>query len=309
MHWAWLCILLISLPAVVRADGTITETYDLTAGWNTVYPSVAPTEPKVADAFADLPDGSRVYAYFPAENPGRFVDSGSDAVWNGPSWQRWSNTSPESELNDLYAVVAQIPMVIYVPEDATLSIEGAPVATIADTGIYQFDLRGLIVDEDNSVTFNEFFSATNPPTAVFDLVDGRWQEVSLDTVVERGRAYWFYHEDATSYDGPLRFRNLPSGSLYFGVGFTTIDYSTRLDSTSLVIELVSGSIDLEIGDGFLADEFSALLDEITLSEISASLVSRLQLRLASASESISGEAVICLKDSLGYSARYLTINF
>ncbi|WOO41012.1 hypothetical protein [Rubellicoccus peritrichatus] len=288
---------------------TITETFDLDAGWNAIYPNVVPTSPKVEDAFADLPSGSKVYAYFAEEDPGRFVESGASATWRSASWHRWTNISPESDFNNLYAVVAQIPLVIYVEEDTTLSIEGEPVATVADNGIYEFDLRGLIVNEDNTVTFNEFFSTCTPPKAIFDLVDGLWQEVSLDSVIQSGNAYWFYHEDSISYDGPIDFRNLPETTLYLGTGYTSIDYSVETDSVGLVIESVSGDLSLEVGDGFLADKFLSLLSSVTLKELSESLVSRLQLRLTDDFDLESGSIVIRLSDSLGYTSRYLAIRY
>lgn len=255
--------------------------------------------------FGGISSEVRVFAYFPNEDPGAYVNDGAKPVWRGGSWLRWTNVAPDNELNDFAGIVAQIPLVIYTAEAITLTLSGTPVSTVEDNGVFEFDLRGLAVNAGNGVTFETFFSGGNAPEAVYDLVDGKWRRVPLDSEVQHGRAYWFYHEDAVSYDGPVRFRNLQRYGVSLGGGFATIDYQSTDDSVTLVLEKVAGDLPLEFGDGFLAREFTSLDSNHTLEAVASPFVSRLQLR--SSLEGDGQHVLMRVTDSLGITSRYIAI--
>ncbi|WOO43592.1 hypothetical protein [Rubellicoccus peritrichatus] len=282
-----------------------TEVFELETGWNAIEPTIEPDQPEADIIFADLPVGAQVYAYFPNENPSSFVNDGAKPVWRGGSWSRWTNLAPDNELNDLGGVVAKIPLIIYTPEPATLTLDGVPVATVPDDGVYEFDLRALAVNPDGEVTFEDFFLGGTMPKAVFDLDDGHWREIPLDTVIQHGRAYWFYHEDAVSYEGVINFRNLRRDGVSLGSGFATVDYQGTTDGVGLVLEKVSGDLAVEFGDGFLADGFTALDSTHELTAVGTPFVSRLQFRISD--NNSSGHALIEITDSFGIIGRYVLI--
>ena len=106
---------------------TVTQTFALRSGWNSIWLEVEPSNAAIDGVFAGLPVSS-VWTYVPKDSPVEFIQQQTEAQFNEPSWLSYLPSSrPDSFLSTLFAVHALHAYLIKLTNAATLTVTGIPV--------------------------------------------------------------------------------------------------------------------------------------------------------------------------------------
>lgn len=208
-----------------------TQVIELEAGWNAVYLEVQPLE----SAPTSLLEGTPVEiaaAFFRPVAPMEFIDSPSELLSKRENWSVWyAPDRDDALLSNLYALQAHQSYLIYIEEDYTWSVEGAPILGAASWHPNSYSLVGFQIDPSEQPTVENFFAGSDAQSTLqlYSLVDGRWALITQpeSTLLEPGVAYWAYSEGASDYSGPVDVR-LPANSAG-GLIFSENSASRRIE--------------------------------------------------------------------------------
>src|SRR5690349_15410101 len=119
--------LLLMCLAVSAGAQTVSQTFQLRNGWNSIWVEVEPTNAGIAAIFTNLPVSS-VWTYVPA-GAVEFIQDQSEDLFNQPGWLPYFPASrPEAFLTKLYTVNALRAYLIKLTNGPrTLTITGRPV--------------------------------------------------------------------------------------------------------------------------------------------------------------------------------------
>ncbi len=211
--------LLLTLFVASASAQTVTQTFQLRNGWNSIWLEVEPTNAEIAQVFANLPVSS-VWTYVPGGTV-EFIQDQSEELFNQPGWLPYFPASrPEAFLTKLHTVNALRAYLVKLTNGPrTLSIIGRPVVRAAKWVADSFNLRGFPVNPAQLPTFATFFgpSAAHSGQRIYQLRDnGQWTLVNATDPMKHGEAYWAFCNGASTYQGPLGFTLEPGDGLDYG---------------------------------------------------------------------------------------------
>jgi hypothetical protein len=211
----------------------VTQSFNLQAGWNSVYLEVQPTDNSTATLFANQPVAS-VWARAERISSTDFIQDASEATFNRAGWLAWFPPSrPEAFVGNLFAVQANRAYLIKANSAFTLTLSGRPSARQPGWVPDKYNLRGFPVNAAAPPTFKNFFRYS---AAHFDVsldrmqgafrlgANGQWTAVANSDALRAGEAYWIFSKGASDYSGPL--------GLEFDTG-NGLDYGLETDQLNL----------------------------------------------------------------------------
>ena len=215
---------MLGLAASARAQ-TVSQTFQLRNGWNSIWMEVEPTNAEIASVFANLPVSS-VWTYVPA-GAVEFIQNQSEDLFNQPGWLPYFPASrPEAFLTKLYTVNALRAYLVKLTNGPrTLTVTGQPVLRAPKWVPNSFNLRGFPVNPAQLPTFATFFSpsAAHAGQRFYQLRDnGQWTLVGAGETMKHGEAYWAFCHGASTYQGPLGFTLEPGDGLHYGATLNEI---------------------------------------------------------------------------------------
>lgn len=216
------CLTALVLSHRARAQ-TLTQTFDLQPGWNSVWIEVDPPDRNPASVFAGLPLHS-VWTWSDRVSATDFIQNPGEAGWNRAQWLSFfAPGSPESVVSNLRAILPQRAYLIRLagPNPVTWSVSGRPVLRKVSWAPDRFNLRGFPVDPSVPITFRTFFRpspahyqpAGDRLEPIYRLSpDGRWTQVAPNDLLRRGEAYWVHTRGVSDYVAPFHLE-LNSGDI------------------------------------------------------------------------------------------------
>lgn len=218
---------------------SLTQTFLLRPGWNSLWIEVDPPDRSPDVVFAGLPVAS-VWTWSDRVSATDFIQNPETAGWNRAQWLSWfPATSPEAPLANLYSVLPQRAYLVRLAGTNTMpwSLEGRPVLrTTTPWAADRYNLRGFPVDPDGAPTFQQFFRASpahftaagSRLESIYRLeTDGAWRTVQPDEAMRRGEAYWVYTRGPSDFVAPFGLQLSSGDHLEFGGGLDRIDLTLR----------------------------------------------------------------------------------
>lgn len=223
------------IPPPARAAATVTQTFELRPGWNSVFLEVQPTDTDPAAVFAGVSVES-VWTFFQATSSVQFIQNPEEGDWNRAAWGAYFTAADKTFLNNLYAVLSDRAYLVKVAgsEPVSWSITGTPTAGAIEWTADSFNLVGFRVGA-TAPTFQELLapSPAHAGQAVYRIGDsGGWEFVDDPAAVRvrAGEAYWIYCEGSSEYQGALEIR-LP--------GSDALDYGAQADTLTVALHNLS----------------------------------------------------------------------
>lgn len=223
--------LLIASGSWAGAQTTTTQTFNLQAGWNSIWLEVEPPNTDVNVVFAGLPVDA-VWTFQKRLTTVDYIQDVNEPVWNRDEWLVHVPTNRiEAINNNLFHVFGYRPYLVRLTSAATLNVTGEPVIQNVPWAPDAYNLRGYPVDPAILPTFNNFFrhssahfsSVSNRLERIYKLnPSGNWILVGPGEPVQRGVAYWTYSRGGSDYQAPLMIDLGGVGSLDFA---ETVDQS------------------------------------------------------------------------------------
>ncbi len=200
-----LALLTGALPA--SAAWTLSQTIQLTPGWNAVFLEITPDDPDL-DAVFDGTSVDLVVSFYPMATPVQYIQDPGEIEWKRDGWHRWTRPgSPDAFANNLYALQANQAYLIKATEEVTLTLSGEPKARAFKWRPDSFNFTGFHIDPDNPPTFEQYFSGSDAhaDSHIFYLSENQWVRVARpeEAVISPGEAYWVYCCGGSDYPGPL----------------------------------------------------------------------------------------------------------
>ena len=200
------------LLAVTAEAQTITQTFNLQAGWNSIWLEVTPAETDINTVFAGLPVDA-VWTFQKRLTAVDFIQDVSEPVWNRDQWLVHVTTNRfESINNNLFHVFGLRAYLVKMSGAATLQVTGRPEVQKVGWAPDAYNLRGYPVDPAALPTFNSFFryssahfsAISNRLERIYKLnPGGTWVAVGPAENVQHGVAYWTYCRGPSDYQAPL----------------------------------------------------------------------------------------------------------
>jgi hypothetical protein len=195
-----------------HAAFTMSQDFNLRAGWNAIWIELTPTDPDINVVFAGAPIES-VWTFASVVSSVDFIQNTDEPVWNRDRWLVHVPTNRvESLNNNLLKVLGQRAYLVKTTNAATLTIRGEPKLKFPKWSADAFNFRGFPIDPNTPPTFGNFF---RPSPAHFNVTQQRLQEIyQLDNsgawtlvgpndLMRSGEAYWVYTSGASDYLAPL----------------------------------------------------------------------------------------------------------
>jgi hypothetical protein len=208
--------MLLLWPLLPSQAQWVTQTVQLSPGWNAVFLEVQPQPADCAAVFAGLPVQS-VWRWSKRATQLQFVTDPKQLLPRNQDWLFWLPPDhPQALLNTLFAVHAGDSCLIRLPSDAApvaWKLKGTPVLFRRQWLPGAFNLTGLPAPA-KTATFEDFF---RPTTAIgISRADGGeiyqvnsagqgvklWEPSRIK--IQPGLAYWILCKQASDYAGPLR---------------------------------------------------------------------------------------------------------
>ena len=205
----------------------ITQSVTLTAGWNSVWLEVEPTDgdgnqkaPEVVFSNAAI---DAVATPKPLAGTAEFFAATPTTIgtFNQDGWQVW-NRVDAAGTNNLALIFGNRPYLVKVADGTTafsIAITGKVRYFRPTWSADRYNLMGFGLEGNR--TFTEFFGAagtTHPVGQIFRLsANGNWALVDGSDTMVSDQAYWIFSNGPSSYMGPvaLDFDNSAAGSLAF----------------------------------------------------------------------------------------------
>lgn len=239
---AWALGLLLMGTSSAQAEGRrITQTFTLSAGWNSIWLEVTPSSadgsgtPAAPAEVFDNPAITRVAAFFPAQGPVEFVSQPA-LTFNQDAWQVWYRDDVARQ-SRLISVLGNRGYLVHATAPITLAIEG-------EVGFHRirwqpdsYNLAGFGIVPGAEPTFERFFegSRAHRPLNAFRLVDDHWVGVSPTDTLEPGKAYWIYSAGPSDFQGPLQVSVAGIDELDFGASIHDLELTLANTSTRDVL--------------------------------------------------------------------------
>jgi hypothetical protein len=218
------CLFLLALPLAVHAQ-TASQSFNLQAGWNSIWLEVTPTNTDIAAVFDALPLDA-VWTFQRRLSAVDYIQNVNEPLWNRDQWLVHVATNRiESINNNLFAVFGLRAYLVKLTAAATLTVTGRPVFRGIPWVPDAYNLRGYPIDPAGPPTFNDFFkhsaahfnATSNRLERIYRLtLNGSWVLVGPGELVQRGVAYWTYCQGNSDYQAPLMLEINGLDGLEFG---------------------------------------------------------------------------------------------
>jgi len=198
---------------------TLTQTFNLVPGWNSIYLEVDLPDTRMGDVFTNLPIAG-VWTWSSRVSSVDFIQDPSQPLMQSDHWLVYYPPSlPESRFNSLFQMKGRRPYLIKLTgaQPVTLTLAGGVSIRQQPWTANAFNFRGFPVDPDYLPTFQNFFQYSaahyNPATQTLQPIyrlnpAGHWDLVKPGDMMKRGEAYWVYTQGTSDFNG--RFRALLS---------------------------------------------------------------------------------------------------
>jgi len=201
-------MIIASVPAMSFANVSITQTIQLTAGWNAIFVEVLPDEPDPDILFNNTPI-VQVLAFLPDKSSVQFIESPDEIDWKSDKWRRWlSPNESGSFLNNLYSIQNDQAYIVFASVDFTLNITGTPSIHKRQWFPDTYNLIGFYVDPVAPPTFAQYFagSPNHRQSDIYTLTNNVWKRIESPDQenIKAGKAYWVFCNGGSSYAGPLQ---------------------------------------------------------------------------------------------------------
>ena len=238
-------LLLLALGA--RAQ-TTTQSFNLQAGWNSIWLEVAPANTEINSVFAGLPVEA-VWTFSQRLTAVDFIQDVNEPVWNRDQWLVHLPTNRfESINNDLFHVFGLRAYLVRMSAAATLNVTGRPVIREIPWAPDAYNLRGFPIDPAGPPTFFSFFrhstahysAVSNRLERIYRLnATGNWVLAGPGELMQRGMAYWTYCRGGSDYQAPLQVQvEAPDG----------IDFGGSVEESTLgLINRTSSNVTATVG--------------------------------------------------------------
>ncbi|MCC6233641.1 MAG: hypothetical protein IT580_13410 [Verrucomicrobiales bacterium] len=247
---ALLALCLVASTQGARAASLVRQTFNLQAGWNSIWLEVQPTNDVPATVFAGLPVES-VWTFRDRLPAIDFIQNAGEPVWNRDQWLAWTPASrPEAIANNLFAIPGGRAFLVKVTSATTLNVTGRPVVRTLAWKADAYNLRGFPVDPGAPPTFGDFFrpssahfvASTGQLRSVYRLnASGAWETVAPSALMQHGVAYWVFSEGGSDYVAPFQL-HLPIGGVGLDFGRQVGEYQVTLEN------LRTGSLNVTLGE-------------------------------------------------------------
>jgi len=240
-------LILIASTFWAGAQTTTTQTFNLQAGWNSIWLEVEPADTDVNAVFSGLPVDA-VWTFQKRLTTVDYIQDVNEPVWNRDEWLVHVPTNRvEAINNNLLHVFGYRPYLVRLTSAATLNVTGEPVIQNVAWAPDAYNLRGYPVDPAALPTFSNFFRhssahySSNRLERVYKLnSSGNWILVGPGEQVQRGVAYWTYCRGGSDYQAPLMIE--------LG-GLGSVDFTETVDQSSVrLINRAPGNVTASIRD-------------------------------------------------------------
>ena len=232
--------LLVLCFAAAASGQWITETFQLSNGWNAIYLRGTPWPVGLDSQFSALPIRSAHRNYLQYDTS-QFTESSSDLPTRGTEWVVWyPSNSPHRVLTTLWNLNGNGSYLIDCYTSCTWTVKSIPVVPERVWLPNAWNFVGLPVNPSRSVTFVQYFQNANnidvsPDPAggkVFRTrADGSQRDISSQTAIlamNPKEAYWIMTQGLSAFIGSVRAK-ATMGALQFPVG-TTIGSFTLVNA-------------------------------------------------------------------------------
>jgi hypothetical protein len=241
-----LSLLILAGLAVSARAQTITQSFNLQAGWNSIWLEVAPANNDVDAVFGGLPLEA-VWTFQRRLSAVDYIQNVNEPLWNRDQWLvHVPSDRVESINNNLFAVFGLRAYLVKLTAAATLNVTGRPVFRGIPWVPDAYNLRGYPIDPTVPPTFHNFFrhssahfnAVSNRLERIYKLNGtGSWMLAGPGELMQRGVAYWTYCRGNSDYQAPLQIAVNGVDGLEFGrnVDDSTLGLINRTDSSSTAI--------------------------------------------------------------------------
>jgi hypothetical protein len=192
----------------------------LKPGWNAVWLTVDPTDPKPAAVFGNLPI-SQVWCWFPTESPVEFIDN-PENLFNVDGWRCYiPENQPNAFLSNLGSIQAHRPYLIKLAgsSNGVLMVNGATVFKPLKWRADSFNLVGFHVDPviGGGASGAFFLSADAHRKQSMHRLEptGNWTLLPENAPIRAGEAYWIFSKGMSQFNGPVSVA-IDDGNFDFG---------------------------------------------------------------------------------------------
>jgi hypothetical protein len=221
-----------AFASVCSGAATVTQTFPLQPGWNSIFLEVEPVSSTPAVVFAGIPV-EMVWSYFPTTTPLEYIQNPADGLWNVAGWNVYlpSHVPDAAALTNLFAIQAHRAYLIKLngSTPVTLTVSGTPTYKEIAWRPDSFTITGLPVSPAVTVRSGDYFfnSTAHKSQPRFRLdPNGTWIALNDNSILNAGVAYWIFSKGGSNFSAPL--------VLEFGGG-DRLDFGPALESRKLVI--------------------------------------------------------------------------
>ncbi len=215
------------LPFLLVSTGfanPVTQTINLSVGWNAVFIEVDPISTAPADVFATvLKDASQndnlisVWMWNPDTGTVEFIQNPSELTASQPQYSTY--LPGNSILTTLYAVHGNRAYLINMTTAATLTISGEPLPPKINWKSNSFNFVGFHLDPGNLTTFTDYFTPSaahaDQEVYVLDNATGSWVLGSSATMAA-GEGFWIYCQGSSEFYGSASVQLNQRNTIAFG---------------------------------------------------------------------------------------------
>ncbi len=243
------CLVFLAAIPVCGLAQITSQSFNLQAGWNSIWLELNPTNTSVDTVFRGLPVDS-VWTFARRLTAVDYIQDASEPVWNSDQWLVYIPTNRlESINNNLFEVYGLRAYLIKLTAPATLTIIGRPSVRNVSWVPDAYNLRGYPVDPAAPPTFFNFFryssahyqAVSNRLERIYKLnATGSWILTGPGELIQRGVAYWTYCRGGSDYQAPLSLQaDFPDG----------LDFADGLEQLTLsLVNRMSSNVTATIRD-------------------------------------------------------------
>ena len=198
------CLLILSAAIVPASAQWVTQTVDLSTGWNAVFLEIDPYPSRCDLLLRGMPIES-VWAFDARSSSVQFIQTPGDLPESDPGWRRYfPGDRPEAFAADLFYLEGARPYLIKTSEAFTWQVKGKPLLREYRWNARSLNLVGFFVDPASPPTFSTWFAASpaHQPIDVWQLdTQGDWQKITnpAGAVIIPGEAYWVSCSEESDY--------------------------------------------------------------------------------------------------------------
>lgn len=214
MRIAVAAAVMVCVADTAGADWTVTQTIELKTGWNAVFLTVQPADPKPDTLFNGLPV-DKVVSYFPMSSSVQFIQDPDEIPFNTAGWRYWvSKDQPEHFMNNLHALQANLAYLVHCTADVSWKPSGIPEIRPVSWQPDSYNLTGVHTAPGSSPTFSAYYSGAKAfsDASIYTLQGGIWIQGKANMPLKSGHAYWIYCKGGSDYTAPLDVKLPASGN-------------------------------------------------------------------------------------------------